>query len=325
MKRYRNYIILLAILLVVAVVLYMKDRPGTLKANSKIFAVSDTSEITKIRINNGITDLTLERTGYHWQINHSFYAKPRAIKGLLHLLANLEINSPVPKSARNEVLNNFIHKSVFVKIESADHVLKSYRITEEDSMKLGSIMMLKDDEEPYVVHLRGFNGRISMFFPVDAKIWRDKTIFSYKPGDILSVAVEYPDNPRASFIYSFFGNDNIQVKSKSLNQSIKISRETAKNYLAGFASVSYLETLDNQSKLLFDSLKNQHPYCEIQVKNTTNQVNTLLAYRIPMSQQKGKFNVDKMYAVIQSDTVPVVIKYIDFDPIMKDYSDFRTQ
>lgn len=325
MKKYRNYIILLAVLLVVAVILYLKDKPGTLKADSKIFAVSDTSEITKIRINNGITELTLERSGYNWQINHSFNAKPRAIKGLLHLLTNLEINSPVPKTARNEVFNRFNHQSVSVTIESGSRELKSYRIAEEDSMRLGSVMILKDDAEPYVVHLRGFEGRISMLLPVDAKIWRDKTIFSYKPGDILSVKVEYPDNPRASFMYTFFGPDNIQVKSQSAKQSIKISRETAKNYLTGFASVSYLEQLDKQSKLLIDSLKRQHPYCEIQIKNSINQVNTVLTYRIPIPQQKGKFNVDRMYAVIQNDTVPVLIKYIDFDPIMKDYNDFRTQ
>ncbi len=325
MKKYRYYIILLVVLLIVAVVLYVKDKPGTLKTDSKIFAVTDTADITKIRIGDGVNELTLERSGFNWQINKIYYARPRAVRALLHLLSNLEINSPVPKSAKKDVSNSFSHQSVFVTIESGSRLLKAYRITEEDSMKLGSVMMLKDDEEPYVVHLPGFDGRISMLLPIDAQIWRDKTIFQYKPGDVLSVEVEYPDNPQASFVYSFFGFDNLEIKSKTLNKSIKISRDAAKNYLTSFASVSYVEQVNKQSKLLFDSLKNQHPYCEIRVKNTSNEINTVKTYRIPIAFEKGKFNYDKMYAVIQKDTVPVLIKYVDFDPIMKGYSDFRTQ
>ena len=325
MKKYRNYIILLIVLLIVAVVLYVKDKPGTLKTDRKIFAVTDTAHITKIRIGDGVNELTLERSGFNWQINKNYYARPRAVRALLHLLSNLEINSPVPKSAKKEVFNSFSHQSVFVTIESGNRLLKAYRITEEDSMKLGSVMMLRDDEEPYVVHLPGFDGRISMLMPLDAQIWRDKTIFQYKPGDVLSVDVEYPDNPQASFVYSFFGIDNLEIKSKMLNKSIKINRDAAKNYLTGFASVSYVEQVNKQSKLLYDSLKNQRPYCEIRVKNTSNEINTIKTYRIPIAHEKGKFNYDKMYAVIQKDTVPVLIKYVDFDPIMKGYNDFRTQ
>jgi hypothetical protein len=325
MKKYRYHIIFLILLLIVAVVLYIKDKPGTLKTNGKIFAVADTADITRIKISNGVNELTLERLGYNWQINKNYYARPRAIKALLHLISSLEINSPVPKSAKKEVLNSFSQHSVFVNIESGTRLLKAYRITEEDSMKLGSVMMLREDDEPYVVHLPGFDGRISMLLPLEAQIWRAKTIFQYKPGDILSVNVEYPDNPQASFVYSFFGFDNLEIKSQALNKSIKISRDAAKNYLIGFASVSYIEQVTKQSKLLFDSLKNQHPYCEIKVKNASNEINTVKTYRIPIAKEKGKFNFDKMYAVIQNDTVPVLIKYVDFDPVMKIYSDFRTQ
>src|ERR1035437_2863768 len=116
MKKYRNYIILLIVLLIVAVVLYVKDKPGTLKTDRKIFAVTDTAHITKIRIGDGVNELTLERSGFNWQINKNYYARPRAVRALLHLLSNLEINSPVPKSAKKEVFNSFSHQSVFVTI-----------------------------------------------------------------------------------------------------------------------------------------------------------------------------------------------------------------
>jgi len=325
MVKYKYYIFITIALLAVAIILLLKDKNSTLKVDNKIFAVSDTSEITKISIHEGDHKLVLERSGLNWQINNGYYAKPRAIKGLLQLLSNLEINSPVPKSFKKDVLASFNRKSISVVIESSDKMLKSFRISENDSLKLGSFMMLQDDEEPYIVRITGFDGHLSMLFPSQTKVWRDKAIFRYRPGDILSIDVTYQANPKASFVYSFFGPNDIQIVSKNLNKSVKINRETAKNYLAGFASVSFVEQLDNHAKNLLDSLNQQHPYCEINVKNIENKISILKTYRIPLAGQNGKFNPDKMYAVIQKDTVPVLIKYIDFDPIMKEYNDFVTQ
>jgi hypothetical protein len=235
---------------------------------------------------------------------------------------NIEISSPVPKSMKNEVMKSFNHKSVFVSVESSGKVIKAYRVTENDKLKIGSFMMLQDDEEPYVVRIPGYNGRISLFFSDDVRVWRDKTIFNYRPIDIQTIDIDYESNPQASFTYNFLGPGNIQISSKSLNSSIKVSTEVAKSYLTGFASVSFLKQVAPRSKAIFDSLKKQQPFCEIQVKNVVNKINVVKTYRIPVHGKQGEFDPNWMYAVIQNDTVPVIIKYVDFDPIMKEYSDF---
>jgi hypothetical protein len=325
MKKYTYHIIISVILLVIAFILFLKDRPGTLKVDNRIFAVADTAAITTIRFSHGKSEIVLERSGANWFVNHSFNAKPQAVKRLLYLLMNLEIQAPVPNSMKKGALQRFHEKFVHVSVESGGQTLKSYRITENGGMKIGSIMMLAGDKEPYVVKVTGYDGHLSPLFITDPKFWRDKAIFRYQPADILSVEIKYPDHPEASFVYNFQGFGNISVRSLAGNRSVKISKQTARDFLLNFASVLYESMVETRTKQIFDSLSRQKPSCEITIKNAGNQDRKVKTYRIPVQHQEEPFDLNRMYAVLQNDTVPVVVKYTDFDPIMKQYSDFAVQ
>ena len=321
-KKYLNYILIAIALLIVAIVLFLKDKPGTLKVDNKVFAVKDTAAITTIKFSNGRNIILLERMGSSWNVNKQFNAKTGSIRALLGLLTNIKINSPVANSMKRSILNSFKKNAVTIVVEAPGQILKAYQITEDDSLKIGSFMMLKDDNDPYMVRVPGYNGRISMLFPCDLQFWRDKTIFSYTPADILSIDVNYPANPKASFSYQFRSFNDIEVKSITGKEFIKISKDVARTYLLNFASVPYEAQLKWRSKEIFDSLRHEKPYCQIQVKNAVNQLNILRTYRIPVQSKKGSFDLNRMYAVHQNDTIPLFVKYIDFDPIMKEYSDF---
>jgi hypothetical protein len=281
--------------------------------------------VTEINITNSYASLVLERSGKNWRINHSYNAKSFTIKSLLNLLTNLEISSPIPKSMKQEVLKSFDNRAVAITIGTSGKVLKAYRIAENDSLHIGTLMMLKDDTEPYIVRFPGYDGHISSLFSTDPLLWRDKTIFRYRPADILSIQVEYPSSPKASFAYYFMGMDNLQIKSLVNNKIIKISKKTALGYLVNFMSVSFEKLVKEHRKELYDSLKQQQPFCTITVKNTVNQLNSVKAYHIPVQNKPGEFNPDKMYAVLQNDTIPAIIKYIDLDPITKEFSDFEAR
>jgi hypothetical protein len=324
MKKYRYHIIISGILLVVAFILFLKDKPGTLKVDNHIFAVTDTAAITTIRFSLGKKEIVLERSGTNWLVNHHFNAKPQAVKRLLYLLMNLEIQAPVPGSMKKEALQGFDKTSVRVLVESQGKTLKSYRITENNGLKIGSVMKLENDNEPYVVKVTGYDGHVSPLFITTPEFWRDKVIFRYSPADIASVEIKYPDHPEASFVYNFQGFDNISIRSLD-NKALKISRETARAFLLNFASVSYESAVKKRAGEIFDSLSMQKPSCEITIKNMQNQERKVKTYRISTTNRKEPFDLNRMYAILQNDTVPVLIKYADFDPIMKQYGDFTAQ
>ena len=322
MKKYRIYCWITFFLIFLAVVLYITDKPGTLKVEPSAFAISDTSSLTKIQICDGATTLMLERQGDGWIVNETFNARPKAVKTLLSVISGLEVNSPVSKSMTNEVLHSFTTRSVTVSAETSRRVVKSYRISENDSLGIGSFAMFSGDNIPYIVRLMGYDGPISRLFPVNPLFWRDKSIFSFRPADILSIEIQYPSHAENSFDYQFFGPGEIKIKSESNHQTITIEKNTARNYLLGFASVPFQLIEPERAKTTFDSLALQKPFCEIKVKDTGNHIKDVRTFRIPDPKNPGSFNINFMYALIQDDKTPVIVKYVDFDPIMRKFQDF---
>lgn len=322
--KYMPYILIASILVAVAFVLFLKDKSGTLKEDTNAFAVKDTAAITTIKFNDGKNLILLEKSGNHWMVNKQFTAKPGVIKALFSVLMNLEIKSPVSNGMKTYVMNNFRKRAVTVSVESDNGTLKAFQITEDDSLRTGSYMMLKGNDDAYLMQMPGFNGRISMLFPCDIQFWRDKTIFKYTPAEISSVKVEYPSKPKASFSYQFVNFNDIEVRSGDGKEVVKISKEIARTYLMNFASVPYEAQVKHRAKQILDSLRAEKPYCQIQVKNAENELNVLRTYQIPVQSSKGKFDLNRMYAVHQNDTVPIYVKYIDLDPIMKEFRDFLT-
>jgi hypothetical protein len=325
MKKYKYHLIATAVLVGIALFLFLKDKSGTLRVDAKAFAVADTAGVTSITITNNQAKLVLERSGTGWRINQNFNAKPHAVRALLSLLTSLEIGAPVPKSMKQQVLSSFNDNVVSVSVESSGTITKAFRISGNDQLKIGSVGMLKDDTDPYVIHLPNFEGNLYSLFSTNSLLWRDKTIFRYRPADILSIEVVYSDNPNASFAYHFMGMDNLQIESLKTRATIKLNKETAQNYLTNFASLSFESLVINRTKEVRDSLTRQKPLCTITVKNTANQLNTIKTYRIPVQNQPGMFNLNRIYAVLQNDTVPVIIKYLNLDPIMKEYNDFASR
>lgn len=317
-----GYIAITLVLLVVALILYFNDSPGTLKLRNDAFAVTDTSVVTSVRFSVGKNTVILDRSGSNWTVNGQFNARPMAVKALLGVLNGFEIGAPVSKTMKSAVTKSFEKGALSVEIESSGKVLKAYLIVEDIHSKVGSFMMLRGDDQPYLVKLPGYDGRITKLFPCNQQFWRDNIIFRYSPADILSVDVDYPANSKASFVYQFKGPNGLEIRSKQDNKTVKISKEAARNYLIGFASVSFEMQVRSRSKEIFDSLNHTKPYCQIQVKNAGNQINIIKTYRIAVRSQSSGFDVNRMYAVHQNDTIPVIIKYIDFDPIMKEFDDF---
>lgn len=317
-----GYIAIVLVLLVVAAILYFKDSPGTLKLRNDAFAVTDTSVVTSVRFSDGKNSVTLDRNGSNWTVNRQFNARPLAVKALLGLLNSFEIGAPVSGSMQGAVNKSFEKGALSVEIESNSKILKAYQIVEDVNTKVGSFMMLRGDDEPYLVKLPGYDGRIIRLFPTNQQFWRDNIIFRYTPADILSVDVDYPSDPKASFSYQFKGPNGLEIRSRQGSKVLNISKEAARTYLMGFASVPFEMQVKNRSKEIFDSLNHAKPYCQIQVKNAGNQTNIIKTYRIAVRSQSGGFDVNRMYAVHQNDTVPLIVKFIDFDPIMKEFDDF---
>lgn len=322
MKKYRNYLFLILILLAVAVYFFVTDRPGTLKKDPQSFALKDTSGVSEIVFIHRDDSLIFQRNDAGWQINGMYPANNEAVKMLLETLSSLEISSPVPGDYYRAVMNSFDLHATEVMVVSGNKAVLHFRVAENDSLHLGSFVMEYGDTDPYVVRIPGYNGHLSSLFRIIPGMWRDKTAFRYPVYDILSVSVSYPENIKASFTMDISNPASVKLTRGDGTGSRIISKEITEQYLSAFASVPF-ETFDREKSMaVYDSVSRVPPFCVIKVQNIENKVNIVKTYQIPLSGQSQKFNLFTMYAVIQNDSVANIVKYVDFDPIMKEYGDF---
>jgi hypothetical protein len=317
MKKYRSYIIITTLLALLALYYLIHERRGTLKIDTHYFALTDTSEITRIVIASGKRTVTLEQSGDNWVVNQKYNANIKLINGLMGLLTSMEINAPVPKSLRPVVLARFPHKSVHVTIETQTKTVKDFEICDIDSLHLGSFIKEPGSSDVYIARIPGFNNPLSAFFLPYMSIWRDNIVFRYKPWEIVNVKVEYPKDPQASFALDLSSSDRISLLDINNSNPVVLKKEDVVRFLLNFNSVPFHSM--PYKKGLIDSLKKSIPYCKLSVKNINNQINEMYTYAIPTDKKSNQIDLFKMYAVLQNDTVAVFVKYVDVDPIMKKY------
>jgi hypothetical protein len=320
MKQYRIYLILIAVLGIVAAYFILNNKKGTLQVESNYFAITDTSEISRITIQKGISTVVLELVGENWMVNGKYNANTRLVRAILGAMQGLEIKSPVPNSIYKDVSRSFTNHCIHLTFETSIKVVKDFEICDLDSFHLGTFIRDFTKKDIYVSQLPGFQNRITDLFSVKENVWRDNVIFRYKPWEILSINVSYPANISNSFSIDLSSPEKITLNNFNNSKSKLIKKDEIVRYLMNFNLVP-CEFVTNRSRIVLDSLKKNSAFCNITVKNIANQDNNISFYTKAGNGSDGKSDLFKMYAVLQNDTLPVIIKYTDIDPITKTYSE----
>jgi hypothetical protein len=321
-QKNKTYLLLMGVLLAVSMYLLYNQRPGTLKADRKMFAVTDTANIVRIVLSKGADTLNFERKDNYWHVNGTTRVKERSMKAFMNQLANIEITAPVANSMKSTV-NELIKKnSVTIKIYNKSQLMRFYHLAESDSLGDITFASSNGDDGCWQVGLAGVSGRIASMFPTYIAAWMDNTLFDYQPSNILSVEVNYPSRPAASFKYRFLTGGKLQISSPDGTNAKLIGKELARTFLMGFASVRFESFLRNGSKRMSDSLLKKTEYSKISILDTDNKTNTFLLYQRYKTAKPVDIDFDRLYAVKQNDTLVYMVKYVDFDLIMRDRASF---
>lgn len=325
MRKYRTYIFLLIVLAGVAAYFWLSDKQGTMRVQNDYFAVKDTSTVTGIRIIRPGDTLLLEKLNNNWIVDGKYNGRTKLIQQLLGLVSLIQVNTPAPKALKNDLISQYTAQPLQVIFYRGNKQPQTLRIIESDSIIQSTVMFTEEENDPYLVKIAGFSGRISLLFPTNPFLFRDKTIFRYQPYEILYVKVEYPSAPDKSFILNVADPSNIALQTRASKGQQQLLKEKALQYMTNFSNVGFEFIKEAQPFRMADSLRNIQPACIIEVKNIVNQVIQVRTYPIAVKGRGKGIDLYKMYAVIQNDSIPVTVKYADFDPIMKDFGSFAVQ
>lgn len=340
MKKNTTLLIIVALLAVVAAILIYTNKSSTIKKELKNFAVEDTASITKIFLadkSNINANVTLDKVAPgNWKINGKYTARYDAIATLLYTIKKLEVKSPVAKSAFETVIKNLATEGVKIEIYQKDELTKTYYVGGPTEDMLGTFMLLENSNTPFIMQLPGLNGYLTPRYFTDETEWKERTVFNYKQSEIVSVAVEYPQDTSLSFILNVKGEKYFSITSPDNKKIVStIDTNMILAYLAAYQNIQYEVVMKNIDKAKQDSVLSSPPICLITVIDNKGNKNIVKMFLKPISEtsltkedKEGnplKYDLDRMFALVNNGSDFVVVQHFVFDKLLMAFQDFRPQ
>lgn len=320
MKKYAFYIVIIAILATIALVLIFNDQPGTITGSEKNFAINDTAGITKIKYVYSGDVLELTRKKDLWVVNNKYPAKQQLVNVTLKFLQQINVISVVPKESLQKAIQALNERSLQVTLEESGKPLVQYRLCEVDTAPAKAFIIMEGSSRPYIANITGFDLPVLTLFSTSERMWRDRRIFATQPDEFMMVGLAYPQDLDKSFAISKI-DDVLQIKQGEEIYK-NLSKEAVENFFMNIVSLKADHFGAERLNAQYNKVKDQLPYAELIVKSMDNKTETLKIYRIPDEKTPSKFDPDALIGIVGTDTVPVMINYVDFDPLLKFKEDF---
>ncbi|HCQ17100.1 MAG: hypothetical protein CMI36_16075 [Owenweeksia sp.] len=331
MKKNLIYLLVFIVLLVVAGwLLTRNNREGTLglEGNERYaFAIKDTGDVDKIIIKDKTpSEIILKRDDHHWTVNGSGRAREDAIEILLETLYRMEMRNFIPERMQPTVIKRMAVRGKEVQIYKNGKLAKTFYVGTEAHDEMATYMLIKGSDQPFAVHIPGFNGFLSTRFFTQEHLWRSRTIVSARPGIIRSIEMTYPDSSSQSFELNVFSPDSVYIKSLQSGEVMR-NRDRVKTnlFLNSFRNLTY-EGLIIPSDPIYsrkDSLLASNPVFRLKLTDIDGKVTTLSGYRIKGPEESlnpelepQQFDPDRLHGFINDDKM-VLLQYFGLNPILK--------
>lgn len=325
MKKDRITLIIVLILSLVAGYLWVNNKTGTIKKELKDFAEKDTSNVTKIFMADGHgKSVTLERKSKSvWTVNGHSEARKDGIDLLLGTISNLEVKSPVPRVALDNVISNLAGSSTKIEIyKGEDEPAKVYYVGGPTKDQYGTYMLLENSSIPFIIHIPGHHGYLSTRYFIDEAEWKSTALYRFNHDQLDKIEINYTEVPEESFLI-----ENISSRKPRL-KSIYEDR-----YIDNIDTLSIIQYVNNFKHINFEFYANDLPqetkdsvmtHCEkfnIKITDVNGNVNSFTGYNKPMKEgamdlegNPIKYDVDRMYGLTNENEF-VIIQYFVFNEL----------
>ncbi len=240
----KNILYLLVLLVIVAFAIYLVKSKGSgssLSDRVKDFSIEDTASISKVIITEKtgrILTLDKQENGI-WVVNQNFRARKDVVGVLLETLKRVELKSPVNRTMRENVVKQIATSASKVQVYQDGKLRKVFYVGGATSDGTGTFMMLENAEDPFTVHIPGFDGYLSIRFNTDEKVWRDRELFRYSPENIDVIKIGYPQNPEASFMLKLEGRQYARLTNAKGDTATQIDAKFLQDYLLNYFDMQY--------------------------------------------------------------------------------------
>ena len=317
-------IILIIILIVLSIITWFaiqkRQQTSTLSIPETDFTVTDTAAVDSIFIaaKDGRNNLFKRLPNGRWSINNKYLVRKDMIKMLLETMNQMTVKRPVSRAARNNVIKTIAVKGIKVEIYSKGELQKTFWVGGNTNDWLGSYFIMQGSENPYVVHIPGFNGFISGRFNVYEIEWRNRELFQSTLRTIQSLSVSYPKwemgNGKWEMKNGKISENSFEIIFDSAGFKIEgvIRLDTTKliSYLNHYKNIQIEHYFSSLKEGFRDSLDKVTPLCIIKLVDIHAQnTNSITIY-------DKENDPDRMIGVVGKTNEIVSIQHFVFDKLM---------
>lgn len=314
------WIVVLLVSAGLLLLIFLPDRQGAFGKRDTGFAVPAGSEITRIEMTQGDTRIVLRNDGTGWMVNNAGETRKSALNFLLQTLTEISIKSPVSEELYNTEIVEKEIVPVRVKVWTGKRIANSFLVYKTESNIYGNIMKMGERNRPFIVSIPGYEGAIGSNFNMNELFWMPFNVFSYNPGDIASVKVDYQANPEESFtVYnpSLELSDSVVASANGEFDSAKIKR-----YLSYYTWVPFESWAFDMKESATDSILAAAPMATITVTLAGGDTGILTVWERSLVVD-GELTTDTDRAWGRRDDGKLfLVRYFDIDPLLRRKSYF---
>jgi hypothetical protein len=203
--------------------------------------------------------------------------------------------------------------------------IKSYYVGGVTGDERGTYMIMDGAEQPYVVHIPSFIGQLRVRYMMGSDNWRDRTVFSEKPEEIQSIAIEYPQQKSASFRLEKVGEAAYEVRpffSTTPASKTPQRKGVAEAYLLRYERIGAEEHINND--LRRDSVTSLVPFAIVTLVKTDSTMKQVRFW--PMSIQEDPRTqstyIVRYFADLNNGEAFLITQHHVFGRIFRDYASF---
>lgn len=259
-----NLVIFLAIAVTAILIFILKSKEddSTLEVEAFHFRITDTASIQKLFIATkaGQSD-TLRRTKQGWKLNGKYLVNRNNINLIMEMLLKMRIKSPVGDKSKNGVVEAIATRHYKVEIYTAEGLLKSIFIGPSIQSGLGNYIVEEGSDDPYIVHIPGWNGNLGPRLKINENNWRNTQLFAVKPAGIQQFTVKYNIRPEHSFSIKVDNQGGVGIErvDSSWSPLINPDHQSAKEVLFNTNKLHLKGYTNSPSDELIDSVQNVFP------------------------------------------------------------------
>lgn len=311
----KNTYLYLAILIILGVAAYFivnnnKDA-STITGSDSDFAIEDIDRIHKIFLADKQGNAaTLIKENGEWQYlnpeGKKYDVRPAALELLLETVQKVEVRYVVLEAAMKVAVNNLSTNGKKIEFYDKDGKrFKTYYVGGPSGDQQGTYMVMENSNQPYVTHLKFWEGFLTDRYELKEKNWRDKTVLGFKNEEIKSIQIDYTLQQSNSFLLKQVSEGKFEVEPlypSTKKIPTEVLHQKALSYLYNYEHL-VAEAFENKNPNLASVLE-KVPFATVKVTTNAGLVKTVKF--IPVIEQ---VEIDE---TTEASSRPAVQRYFAF-------------